>query len=62
MTRRDPYLALVHHALGLKLALELGEPETARTAADELLEALAVAETAVTTLIARSTTTTEEIR
>lgn len=48
--RWDPHLRLVRHAIGLKLAMELGDPNAARTEADALLDALAAADQEIPTL------------
>ena len=50
---RFPHLRLVHHALGLKLALDVGDLDDAWAKADDLLDVLAAAETNLTKLTAR---------
>lgn len=44
-SRRPTVLVLVHHALGVKIAVELGRHDTARAEAHALLDALADVET-----------------
>jgi hypothetical protein len=47
MTAQDDRLRLVHHALGVSIALELGDLDRARDEVDDLRDALAHAEAVI---------------